>query len=65
MHPEYQCFKLSLRGIRMFSTHVQPGEGSRIGIAAKSAGAPVADAGCHEALLLQISYAYLACGSIR
>ena len=26
MHPPHQCLKLGLGGIRMFSTHVQPGE---------------------------------------
>jgi len=26
VHPEYQCLKLAFRGIRMFSTHVQPAE---------------------------------------
>jgi hypothetical protein len=26
VHPQHQCFKLRLRGIRMFSTHVETGE---------------------------------------
>jgi hypothetical protein len=26
LHPQHQCLKLRLRGICMFSTHVEPGE---------------------------------------
>ena len=29
MHPQYQSFKLRLRGIRMFRTHVRPGRHRR------------------------------------